>query len=112
MLDFIEKSSDDPEAAKCMENFYSLTLQCFQSTNNERLWLKTNIKLAKLLLDRKEYLAVAKKLRKLHKSCQREDGSDDPSKVTFSLEIYSLEIQMYAATKNNGRRGRRGRRAL
>jgi len=112
MLDFIEKSSDDPEAAKCMENFYSLTLQCFQSTNNERLWLKTNIKLAKLLLDRKEYLAVAKKLRELHKSCQREDGSDDPSKGTYSLEIYALEIQMYAATKNNKQLKRLYQRAL
>jgi len=101
MLDYIEKSSKDPEAAQCMENFYSLTLQCFQSTNNERLWLKTNIKLAKLLLDRKEYTSVTKKLRDLHKACQKEDGSDDPSKGTYSLEIYALEIQMYAETKNN-----------
>jgi COP9 signalosome complex subunit 2 len=101
MLDFIEKSSDDPDASKCMEQFYSLTLQCFQSTNNERLWLKTNIKLAKLLIDRKDYTAVTKKLRELHKACQREDGSDDPNKGTYSLEIYALEIQMYAETKNN-----------
>lgn len=84
-----------------MEQFYSLTLTCFQSTNNERLWLKTNIKLAKLLLDRKEYLSVARKLRELQRTCQREDGSDDPSKGTYSLEIYALEIQMYAETRNN-----------
>ncbi|KAF4976669.1 hypothetical protein FZEAL_6694 [Fusarium zealandicum] len=101
MLDYIEKGADGPEAIRCMEQFYSLTLQSFQSTNNERLWLKTNIKLAKLLLDRKEYTAVSKKLRELHKSCQREDGSDDPSRGTYSLEIYALEIQMFAETKNN-----------
>ncbi|CAG7561184.1 unnamed protein product [Fusarium equiseti] len=101
MLDYIEKGADGPEAVRCMEQFYSLTLQSFQSTNNERLWLKTNIKLAKLLLDRKEYTAVSKKLRELHKSCQREDGTDDPSKGTYSLEIYALEIQMFAETKNN-----------
>ncbi|CEI63784.1 COP9 signalosome complex subunit 2 [Fusarium venenatum] len=101
MLDYIEKGADGPEAVKCMEQFYSLTLQSFQSTNNERLWLKTNIKLAKLLLDRKEYTAVSKKLRELHKTCQREDGTDDPSKGTYSLEIYALEIQMFAETKNN-----------
>ncbi|KAJ4309103.1 COP9/signalosome complex subunit Csn2 [Fusarium piperis] len=101
MLDYIEKGSDGPEAVRSMEQFYSLTLQSFQSTNNERLWLKTNIKLAKLLLDRKEYSAVAKKLRELHKTCQREDGTDDPSKGTYSLEIYALEIQMFAETKNN-----------
>ncbi|KAI8948082.1 putative COP9 signalosome subunit 2 [Xylaria longipes] len=101
MLDFIEKESESETAQRCMEQFYSLTLTCFQSTNNERLWLKTNIKLAKLLLDRKEYLSVARKLRELQRACQREDGSDDPSKGTYSLEIYALEIQMYAETRNN-----------
>lgn len=101
MLDFIEKGSDDAEAAKCMEKFYSATLDSFQSTNNERLWLKTNIKLAKLFLDRKDYTSVAKKLRELHQACKREDGTDDPSKGTYSLEIYALEIQMYAEMKNN-----------
>ncbi|KAK1758690.1 signalosome subunit 2 [Echria macrotheca] len=101
MLNFIEKSSDDPAAVGCIEQFYSLTLQCFQSANNERLWLKTNIKLARLLLDRKEYHAVARKLRDLHRACQKEDGTDDPSKGTYSLEIYALEIQMYSETRNN-----------
>lgn len=101
MLDYIEKGTDSPQATRCMEQFYSLTLESFQSTNNDRLWLKTNIKLAKLLLDRKEYSAVSKKLRTLHKACQREDGSDDPSKGTYSFEIYALEIQMFAETKNN-----------
>lgn len=112
MLDYIEKGSDDAGAVKCMEQFYSLTLQCFQSTNNERLWLKTNIKLAKLLLDRKDYQAVSKKLKELHRSCQREDGTDDPSKGTYSLEIYALEIQMYAETKNNKQLKRLYQRAL
>ncbi|OTB07449.1 hypothetical protein M426DRAFT_318125 [Hypoxylon sp. CI-4A] len=101
MLDYIEKESEKEEAQKAMEQFYSLTLNCFQNTNNERLWLKTNIKLAKLLLDRKEYISVARKLRELQKACQKEDGSDDPSKGTYSLEIYALEIQMYAETRNN-----------
>ncbi|KAK7751127.1 COP9/signalosome complex subunit Csn2 [Diatrype stigma] len=101
MLDYIEKEAGSEEAQKCMERFYSLTLSCFHNTNNERLWLKTNIKLAKLLLDRKDYPGVTKKLRELQKACQREDGSDDPSKGTYSLEIYALEIQMYAETRNN-----------
>ncbi|KAI0173715.1 COP9 signalosome complex subunit 2 [Pestalotiopsis sp. NC0098] len=101
MLDFVEKEAGNEQAQKCLEKFYSLTLDCFQSTNNERLWLKTNIKLAKLLLDRKDYLTVTRKLRELHKACQREDGSDDPNKGTYSLEVYALEIQMYSETRNN-----------
>lgn len=103
MLDFIEKGSNSDKAYHCMEKFYSLTLESFQSTNNERLWLKTNIKLARLWLDRKQYTELVKKVRDLHKACQRDDGTDDPSKGTYALEIYALEIQMYADTRNNKR---------
>jgi COP9 signalosome complex subunit 2 len=101
MLDYIEKGADVDAAVASMERFYSLTLQSFQSTNNERLWLKTNIKLAKLLLDRKDYASLGKKLRELHRACQRDDGSHDSSKGTYLLEIYALEIQMFAEKKNN-----------
>ncbi|KAF2838984.1 PCI-domain-containing protein [Patellaria atrata CBS 101060] len=103
MLDFIEKAAEDEDANRCMEQFYSLTLESFQSTNNERLWLKTNIKLARLWLDRKEYQQLTDKVRELHKACQKEDGEDDPSKGTYALEVYALEILMYAETRNNKR---------
>jgi COP9 signalosome complex subunit 2 len=103
MLDFIEKAAEDADAYRCMEKFYAMTLDIFQSTNNERLWLKTNIKLARLWLDRKDYRQLTDKLRELHKACQTEDGTDDPSKGTYSLEVYSLEILMYADQRNNKR---------
>jgi len=103
MLDFIEKNADDDDANKCMEQFYSRTLESFQTTNNERLWLKTNTKLARLWLDQKDYRRLTEKVRELHKACQTEDGSDDPSKGTYLLEIYALEILMYAETRNNKR---------
>jgi COP9 signalosome complex subunit 2 len=103
MLDFIEKNAEDDSANACIERFYSLTLDSFQSTNNERLWLKTSIKLARLWFAQKKFRDLADKLRELHKACQKEDGSDDPSKGTMSLEIYALEIQMLAETRNNKR---------
>lgn len=40
-------------------------------------------------------------LKELHRSCQREDGSDDQKKGTQLLEVYAIEIQMYTETKNN-----------
>lgn len=100
MLDFIS-SSNDPEDMPYMEMFYDMTLDAFQGTNNERLWLKTNIKLAKLWLDRKEYARLAKNVRMLYRACQKPDGSDDPSKGTYLLEVYAIEIQMYSETGNN-----------
>lgn len=103
MLDFVEKNAGSDAASSCMEKIYSQTLESFQSSNNERLWLKTNTKLARLWLDNKEYRRLADKVRELHKACQTEDGRDDPTKGTYSLEIYALEISMYAETGNNKR---------
>jgi hypothetical protein len=40
-------------------------------------------------------------LKELHKSCQKEDGSDDQKKGTQLLEVYAIEIQMYTEMKNN-----------
>ena len=103
MLDFIEKNAEDEAANECMEQFYSKTLESFQATNNERLWLSTNTKLARLYLAQKDYPRLTAKARELHKACQREDGTEDPSKGTYSMEAYALEIQMYADTRNNKR---------
>lgn len=103
MLDYVEKNAEDEGANECIEKFYSNTLESFQNVNNERLWLKTSIKLARLWFTQKNYRQLAEKLRELHKACQKPDGSDDPSKGTLSLEIYALEIQMLAETRNNKR---------
>ncbi|RMD40879.1 hypothetical protein DV735_g4225, partial [Chaetothyriales sp. CBS 134920] len=103
MLDYIEKTASDRTAFKCMEEFYSLTLDTFRQNNNERLALKTNLKLAKLFLDKKDYTQLAAKVREIHQACQKGDGTDDPAKGTYSLEAYALEIQMYAEMKNNKR---------
>ena len=84
-----------------MERFYQITLTALEEQQNERLWLKTNLKLAKLWLDRKEYGRLNKILRLLHKACLNEEGEDDQSKGTHLLEVYAIEIQMYTETKNN-----------
>ena len=103
MLDFIEKKAADEAANSCMEKVYSKTLESFHVTNNERLWLSTNTKLARVWLAQKDYVRLTEKLHELHQACQRADGSDDPSKGTYSLETYALEIQMYSETRNNKR---------
>ena len=62
--------------------------------------MKTNLKLAKLWLDRKEYTRLAKLIRDLHVTTAGVDGEDVAQKGTQLLEIYALEIQMYNETKN------------
>lgn len=84
-----------------MEKFYEITLESLAENKNERLWVKTNLKLAKLWLDRKEYGRLNKILKQLHAACQKDDGTDDQRKGTHLLEVLALEIQMYTETKNN-----------
>ena len=100
LLDYIEKVADDEASRRQVEQFYAQTLDSFKETNNERLWLKTNLKLARLWFNRGMYEELSKKVRDLHRACQDEGGTDDPSKGTYSLEIYALEIQMYSILKN------------
>ncbi|KAJ3295368.1 COP9 signalosome complex subunit 2 [Borealophlyctis nickersoniae] len=96
ILDYVSSS----EEMAFLEKFYATTLATLEEQKNERLWTKTNLKLAKVWLDRREFGRLAKILRQLHQSCQNDDGSDDQKKGTLLLEIFALEIQMYTETKN------------
>ncbi|KAG4915754.1 hypothetical protein JHK87_053311 [Glycine soja] len=84
-----------------LQEFYQTTLQALEEAKNERLWFKTNLKLCKIFFDIGEYGRMSKILKELHKSCQREDGTDDHKKGTQLLEVYAIEIQMYTEMKNN-----------
>ncbi|KAJ3276790.1 hypothetical protein HDV01_002844 [Terramyces sp. JEL0728] len=97
ILDYVSAAQD----TTFMEKLYSITLDSLEESRNERLWTKTNLKLAKLWLDRHEHGRLKKIIRQLHESCQNSDGSNDQQKGTLLLEIYALEIQMYTETKNN-----------
>ncbi|KAI9175758.1 hypothetical protein H9P43_006122 [Blastocladiella emersonii ATCC 22665] len=84
-----------------LEQVYNATLATLEALRNDRLWLKCNLKLAKLYLDRREYTRLARVLKQLQASVRSDDGSDDQRKGTQQLEILALEIQMYSETKNN-----------
>jgi COP9 signalosome complex subunit 2 len=96
ILDFVSSSN----RTELLQEFYEITLAALQEARNERLWFKTNLKLANLHYEGHEFGRLAKLLKELHKSCQREDGSDDHKKGTQLLEVYALEIQMHTATRN------------
>ncbi|WVZ19945.1 hypothetical protein V8G54_007267 [Vigna mungo] len=80
-----------------LQEFYQTTLKALEEAKNEyntfrhylwlvRLWFKTNLKLCKIFFDIGEYGRMSKILKELHKSCQREDGTDDHKKGTQLLE--------------------------
>jgi len=99
ILDYVGGGKSGPVDVNTLEEFYQTTKKALVEAKNERLSVKTNLKLAKLWLDRKEYQRLAKLIRDLHQSTVAE-GEDQAQKGTQLLEIYALEIQMYNETKN------------
>ncbi|KAN0019572.1 hypothetical protein ACTFIV_008606 [Dictyostelium citrinum] len=99
VLDMV--SSSNTIELDMIQKVFDLTLKSLLDTKNERVWFRTNLKLAKLLFEKAEYGRLAKILRDLHKSCELEDGTDDQKKGSQLVDIYALEIQMYTETKNN-----------
>uniref|UniRef100_A0A915HZ14 COP9 signalosome complex subunit 2 n=1 Tax=Romanomermis culicivorax TaxID=13658 RepID=A0A915HZ14_ROMCU len=97
ILDYISTSNQ----IVLLQQFYETTLEALKDARNERLWFKTNTKLAKLYLDRRDFNKLSKILKQLRNSCQTEEGEEDVKKGTQLLEIYALEIQMYTEQKNN-----------
>jgi COP9 signalosome complex subunit 2 len=97
ILDFVSSS----QQKSLLHNFYQITLDCLKESHNDRLWFKTNTKLAKLYLDEQNYARLDEVLRQLRESCKTDDGDTDDKKGTQMLEIYALEIQKYTEQKNN-----------
>lgn len=81
-----------------LSEMYEITLIALKTANNERLWLNTNLKLAKLYLEGKKVSEVERILAVLKEACQTSDGRDDISKGTALLEIYCVEIQLCSLT--------------
>ncbi|KAF8347026.1 PCI domain-containing protein [Amanita rubescens] len=101
ILDYVGGGKGGVVEVDVLEKFYQATKDALEEAKNERLSLKTNLKLAKLWLDRKEFTRLSKLIRDLHHAANLNVGDDDQSqRGTQLLEIYALEIQMYNETKN------------
>ncbi|KAI0323077.1 PCI-domain-containing protein [Amylostereum chailletii] len=101
ILDYVGGGKGGPVEVEVLERFYQVTKDALEDAKNERLSVKTNLKLAKLWLDRKEYSRLSKLIKDLHNATGTSSDSDDQSqKGTQLLEVYALEIQMYNETRN------------
>ncbi|KAG6851366.1 hypothetical protein H0H93_005764 [Arthromyces matolae] len=101
ILDYVGGGKGGVVEVDVLEKFYQATKTALVDAKNERLSVKTNLKLAKLWLDRKEFARLSKLIRDLHNATgSLNDGDDQSQRGTQLLEIYALEIQMYNETKN------------
>ncbi|KAK7063850.1 PCI domain-containing protein [Favolaschia claudopus] len=102
ILDYVGGGKGGVVEVDVLEKFYQATKDALEDAKNERLSAKTNLKLAKLWLDRKEYTRLSKLIRDLHRATAQDGDGDDSQarRDTQLLEIYALEIQMYNETRN------------
>ncbi|KAJ4472482.1 PCI domain-containing protein [Lentinula edodes] len=101
ILDYVGGGKGGSVEVDVLEKFYQATKTALEEAKNDRLSAKTNLKLAKLWLDRKEYTRLSKLIRDLHVATgPTGDGDDQSQRGTQLLEIYALEIQMYNETRN------------
>jgi len=103
ILDYVGGGKSGPVEVDVLQRFYETTMQALQESKNDRLSVKTNLKLGKLWLDRGEYGRLGEVVKQLYASTSTqggEAGEQDQSRSTQLLEIYALEIQMYNAMKN------------
>lgn len=108
LLEFLSgMATADTDNANTLKQIYDSTLQALIQTGNERMWIKTKMKLAKLYLEQKDVDNARVELEQIEKACTGSDSStgggvseDDNTKSTFLMEAYSLLMQLYSSTSN------------
>lgn len=89
-LEFVSHSTD----SKLLHTLYSLTLQGLGDAKNDRLWFKTNIKLATLWISLGEEKKAMDVLEGLKDVFSSEEAQTDSKRGTQLLEVYALQIQL------------------
>lgn len=97
ILDYISSA----KKMTLLESFYELTLESLKHAKNERLWFKTNTKLANLYLQNADWNGLSIVLKQLKQSCLTQEGEEDHKKGTQLLEIIQIDIQMSTVRKDN-----------
>jgi COP9 signalosome complex subunit 2 len=103
MLALAEKYSNTSRGFRAVGQIYSHTLIAFRKLISDRLWVKTSMKLARLLYKKRRYGLLAVSLQYLHNACRNPDGTEDISKGTAWLEVHALDIQMRTDLELNSR---------
>lgn len=100
-LDSTSKVPGLPPSPDNAQDLYEATLRALEDSKNDRLWFKTQMKLAHLWMQKGDHARTLRIIKELRRACTREDGTEDPAKGTQLLEVTALEIQMYTEQKNN-----------
>lgn len=95
LLDLVASCGDK----QFLHEFYTRTLACNQVCCNDRLDIKTKLRLCQIYLSGKNH----EKLNSLLRDLTRVINPEDSRLGTFLLEVYAIEIQLCTETKNDSR---------
>ncbi|KAF5099398.1 hypothetical protein D0Z00_001677 [Geotrichum galactomycetum] len=111
MLDFLAglggtSSTKDSKGDVALKRIYTATLECLIRTGNERMWIKTKMKLAKLYIEQQNLSNAQNELQQLEEVCTGTStaggaNEDDNTKSTFLMEVYALMMQLHSTTNNH-----------
>lgn len=99
------------EGESVLKKVYDATLAMLSKTGNERMWIKTKMRLAKQYLEQDQLDSARIELEQVQDVCTtattattastaNTGSEDDNTKSTFLMEVYSLLMQLYSATSN------------
>mmetsp|Transcript_23381 Transcript_23381/g.58470 ORF Transcript_23381/g.58470 Transcript_23381/m.58470 type:complete len:442 (+) Transcript_23381:166-1491(+) len=82
------------ESSPFIEQFFDCTLNVYKEGKHDKAFVRTQLRLAHLLLSRKEFRKLETVINSLCSTCESA-SRDDPGKASQLIEIYSLAISMY-----------------
>ena len=88
------------QGASVFERLYSLTLRAARLANNERLWVKTSLKLGMLQYQLHNFDRLRMVLKELNDTRQKGEGIDT-WQGGYVLELSALQILLYTEEKDN-----------
>lgn len=83
--------------------FYNKTLEVLKATKNDRLWLRTSLRLANLQFEQKQYQELEALLQSLSRECFDSNGNIIVELGTQLMEINAIYLDLYATRHDNKR---------
>ncbi|KAJ2315157.1 hypothetical protein IWW54_000475 [Coemansia sp. RSA 2705] len=93
MLERLTANADE----QMSRDVYQRTLDVLKATQSERLWLRTSLRLAKILLAQQQYDELSALLLKLKRSCEDDNGQLIMERGTQLLEVNAVYLELYSA---------------
>eukprot|EP01107_Rhizomastix_libera_P013694 TRINITY_DN384_c0_g2_i3.p1 TRINITY_DN384_c0_g2~~TRINITY_DN384_c0_g2_i3.p1 ORF type:complete len:442 (-),score=101.97 TRINITY_DN384_c0_g2_i3:54-1379(-) len=87
-------SSKNKEVIDFTRAAFDISRDKLKEMNNSRLWFRVSQRMCKVLMALKQFEELNQVLEDMHKSCQDNEGEDDPKKSSQLVEIYSMKIQL------------------